>query len=173
MIASFLHRVLPSENPKIAKLNNERNQLKKDWNSLELAHDSLFIEGLISKEDYFIIKRANKKSRINTFREISKKRKIITHEFSFNGRSSMRYVVMDIWYISYVFLLVSCFLAIKDERLKMAGLLKWYEPFGSISFIAVSLFWLYHSIFMVKVDFQFTTYIFYLIIVLVVLSYFI
>lgn len=172
IIATFLHRALPSKNPKITELNKERSKLRKDWNEIELKHDSLLANDLISKNDYLRIKKENKKSRFVSFTEIAKKRKIIANKFSFNGRSSKHYWMWIFGFSLFTFI-VSCFLAIKDAKLNNEGLLKWYEPYASISFITISLFWLYHAVFMTKLDFIFTTYICFLMIVLFILSYFI
>ena len=169
--ASFLHRALDSENPKIALLNQERADLKVFWNKKEEKNDVLFKKDLISKEIFFKTKKQNEIDRIKDFKQISKKRKELAIDFSFNGRSSMHYWlwVFGVFLTTFI---ISCYLANKDSRLKKAGVLKWYEPFFSISFISVSLFWLYHTIFMINIDFKFTTYVSYLAIIIFPLSYF-
>ncbi|CAL2095920.1 conserved membrane protein of unknown function [Tenacibaculum sp. 190524A02b] len=172
--ASFPHKFFTptSKNPKIYKLNKERATLKQFWNHKEYVHDSLFKNNLITKEAYFSIKATNEKARITAFREISKKRKLYTHEFAFNGRGSLNYWL---WLFGVLLSLFICasFLAIKDARLKRAGLLKWYEPHASMGFILVSLFWLYHAIFKTSNDFSLSIYTLYILAVLVPLSYFI
>lgn len=172
--ATFPHKLFKpaKDNPKITELNLERNELKKYWNSIELKHDSLFMKNLISKEEYFNTKKLNEISRINSFKEISKKRKTIAHEYSFNGRSSLSYWL---WLFGIVlsFFICTCFLAIKDARLKKAGLLKWYEPTASISFIFVALFWMYHTIFKTSLDFNLSQYTLYLLFLLIPISYFV
>ncbi len=170
--ASFPHRLLSPKNPEIAKLNKERAQLKKNWNLIESKHDSLLAINTISIADYLKIKSENSAMRIKDFRGISKKRRELVNNFSFNGRSSLHFWL---WVLGIFISLLICsfFLAIKDIRLKKAGLLKWYEPPASISFIAVSLFWLYHTIFQRTKDFELSIYTLYLVLVLIPLSYFI
>ncbi|WP_299134626.1 hypothetical protein [uncultured Tenacibaculum sp.] len=172
--ASFTHKLfLPAgENPKILQLNKERSLLKKSWNSKEKNHDSLFINNLISKNEYFQIKTSNKKQRILDFRNIGKKRREYAIEYSFNGRNSFHYWLW-VFGISLTLFIVSCFLAFKDARLHKEGLLKWYEPKAVISFIAISLFWLFHAVFKTSYDFELSTYLFFLLAVIFPLSYFI
>jgi len=163
---------MPNKNPEIATINSDRSKLKDSWNKKERDHDSIFQNNLISKQEYFRIKAENKKKRIADFRQISKRRKISAIGFSFNGRSNSNF-----WFWVFgthlTLLIVSCYLAIKDNRLKKVGLLKWYEPHAAICFIAVSLFWMYHTIFMTSRDFSVSIYTLYLVLVIIPLSYFI
>lgn len=172
--ASFSHSFFTpfKENPASLELNKERSQLKKEWNKKETSHDSVFKNNLISKNDYFLIKNRNEKERKADFIAISKRRKKIGIEFSFNGRNSLHYWLKSFGF-SLTFFIVSCFLAFKDAILYRKGLLKWYEPKAAISFIAISLFWLYHSIFMTARDYFNITYLLVLLGVMFPLSYFI
>ncbi|CAL2095806.1 conserved membrane protein of unknown function [Tenacibaculum sp. 190524A02b] len=172
--ASFPHRLFTPaiKNPEIYKLNKERDELKKKWNRVELEHDNLFKSNQITKEEYFFIKAYNEKERKSGFRKISKKRKEIANSFSFNGRNSLNHWLWVFGILMTLFV-SSCFLAVKDARLKKAGLLKWYEPHASIGFITVSLFWLYHTVFNVTKDFPISVYTLYLLAVLLPISYFI
>ncbi|CAM1344634.1 DUF805 domain-containing protein [Tenacibaculum amylolyticum] len=171
--ASFAHRLFTKaeENPLIIQLNKKRSQLKKNWEEKELTHDNLFKNNSISKEKYFKIKEYNKKQRISDFKKISKERKALAHDFSFNGRNSKHY-----WFWVFgVFLLmfiITIFSSLKDYRLYKAGLLKWYEPYSSIVFILISLFWLYHTIFKKNYDFSIDFYLVSLVVILIPLSYF-
>ncbi len=170
--ATFFHRGWSEENPKIKKLNKERTVLKNYWNKRETKHDSLFINDLISKETYFKIKIENEVKRKSDFKKISSKRKVIAHNFSFKGRTSFSYWLW-IFGIFLTQFIISCFLILKDNRLRAVGLLKWYEPYASISFIMVSLFWLYHTLFRTSKDFEFTFYTYVLVIILIPTSYFV
>ncbi|WP_272151852.1 hypothetical protein [Tenacibaculum aiptasiae] len=145
--------------------------MKKEWNLKEFKHDSLLKNNLITKEEYFVIKEKNEKARIVDFRAISKKRKMIANNLSFNGRESFHYWI---WIFGIFFTLFVCasFLAIKDNRLKKVGLLKWYEPHAAIGFILVSLFWIYHTIFKTTKDFELNIYTLFLVSVLFPFSYF-
>ncbi|CAA0193883.1 hypothetical protein [Tenacibaculum maritimum] len=171
--ATFPHRLFlgAPDNPNIIKLNKERASLKRFWTLKEIRHDSLFKNELITKVEYFNIKDINEKKRIADFKEISKKRKSYALSFSFNGRSSKNH-----WFwvfgVLISLLITSCFLAIKDARLKKAGLLKWYEPHASVAFILVSLFWLYHTIFKTSNDFELSIYTLNLLFILIPISYF-
>ncbi|MFL0065545.1 hypothetical protein V2595_07910 [Tenacibaculum maritimum] len=171
--ATFPHRLFlgASDNPNIIKLDKERASLKEYWNLKEIRHDSLFKNNLITKVEYFNTKDINKKKRIADFKGISKKRKAYALSFSFNGRSSKNH-----WFwvfgVLISLLISSCFLAIKDARLKKAGLLKWYEPHASVAFILVSLFWLYHTIFKTSNDFELSIYTLNLLFILIPISYF-
>ena len=170
--ASFWHKPIPNKNPIDKIITKDRSALKKYWNAKEAAHDSLHENGLISKAEYFRIKRENEKERVSDFKGISKRRKIAALDFSFNGRSNANFW----WWVfgtHLTLLIVSCYLAIKDNRLKKVGLLKWYEPHAAISFIAVSLFWMYHTIFMTSKDFPLSIYTLYLVLVVIPVSYFI
>lgn len=169
--ASFLHRVFPSKNPKITELTNERASLKIFWNNKEADLDESFKEDKLSKKDYFIQKNINEKSRIAAFGEIAKKRSKYAKDFSFNGRSSLHYWLW-VFGLCITFFIVACYLANKDARLKKAGLLQWYEPWAGILFISVSLFWVYHTLFMRHMDFESETYIVVLFVILVPFSYF-
>lgn len=172
--ATFPHRLFkPSyENKDFVSLSKERAELKVFWNQKEKAHDSLLINNIITKSQYFSVKEINEEKRKSDFRNIAKKRKILALNYSFNGRESFHYWVW-IFGIFITLLICSCYLAIKDSRLKKAGLLKWYEPHASVAFILVSLFWMYHTIFKTSKDFELTIYTLYLVSILVPLSYFI
>jgi hypothetical protein len=172
--ASFTHgfATKADDNPELLNLSKERSILKKKWMKIEFEHDSLFKNNLILKAQYFKIKDINESKRIMDFRLISKKRRSITHAFSFNGRNSFHYW-LKVFGMSLTFFIVACYLAFKDALLHKKGLLKWYESKASISFIAVSLFWLYHSIFMTIKDFDNTTYILFILGVSFPLAYFI
>jgi len=170
--ASFLHKPLPAKDSRKNELSSERSALKKNWNLIEYNHDRLLEKGLVSTIKYLKIKDENEVNRKAGFQKITAKRKFLAYDFSFNGRPSKNH-----WFwmlgIFTTLLICSSYLAVKDARLQKAGLLKWYEPIASISFIAVSLFWLYHTIFQTTRDFEVTTYTLYLVLVLIPLSYFI
>jgi len=170
--ASFLHRPLPSKDVRKTELNKERGALKKNWNIVEFNHDKLLANGEISIQEYLKIKKENEVGRIANFKEITKRRKVLAYNFSFNGRPSKNHFFWMLGIFTTLFI-CSCYLAIKDARLHKAGILKWYEPIASISFIAVSLFWLYHTIFQTTRDFKLSTYTLYLVLILIPLSYFI
>lgn len=171
--ASFSHRFFTpaKENPLIIELNQKRSQLKKDWKKKEIAHDNLFKNNLISKDEYFKIKEYNKKQRIIDFKNISEERKTLSHNFGFNGRNSKHYWLWAFGIFLLMFI-ISIFSSLKDYRLHKAGLLKWYEPYANIVFILISLFWLYHTIFKKNYDFSIDFYFVSLIIALTPLSYF-
>ncbi len=173
IVASFTHRLfLPADNnPKIIALNEEKKLLEEKWDKKEFLNDSLFKNNSITKEEYFIIKDLNKKVKSADFRRINNKRKTYVEDFSFNGRSSLHYWL---WVFgSFISLLIcSCYLALKDAKLKSAGLLKWYEPYAGIGFISVSLFWLYHTIFNSTGYFGYSLYILF-VVLFIPLSYFV
>jgi len=170
--ASFVHKGFPAKDPLKKELTKERGRLKESWNLKEQKHDELLLSGKITRAEYKVIKDQNELDRIHDFKDVASRRKVIAKDFSFNGRISKNF-----WFwmlgIFTTMLICSSYLAIKDARLKKAGILKWYEPIASISFIAVSLFWLYHTIFQTTRDFKLSTYTLYLVLVLVPLSYFI
>jgi len=170
--ASFWHRPLPAKDARKIALNKERSALKKHWNLVEFNHDRLLANGEISIIDYLKIKEDNEAGRKSGFQGITKRRKTLAYDFSFNGRPSKNHWFWMLGIFTTLFI-CSCYLAIKDARLQKAGILKWYEPIASISFIAVSLFWLYHTIFQTTRDFKLSTYTLYLVLVLIPLSYFI
>jgi len=170
--ATFFHRVFKEENPNMGKLRKEYNTEKKYWQEYELTLDSLAIHKVITLEEFFYRKANYKKSRKLSFDKLRQENEMIKSAFKFNGRSSKHYFF---WLLGIFisFFTVSCMLAVKDARLKRAGLLKWYEPSVSIVFISVSLFWLYHTIFMTERDFEITIYTLFLVCILVPLAYFI
>lgn len=170
--ASFPHRLSPSKNPKILELNNYRDSLKREYSKKEITLDSLLEFGCISTKNYLKNKSKNKNDRAKDMAFVQKRRKFLAHDFSFNGRSSLNFWGW-VFGILITLLICSCFLAIKDARLKRAGLLKWYEPHSAVAFIVVSLFWLYHTIFRYSRQFELSTYLFVLILIIIPLSYFI
>lgn len=157
VMATFFHKVFPSKDVKQRVITKERNELKKYWNKREGTHDSLLKIGAISTSEYLKQKKINELQRIDDFKMIARKRAERAREFGFNGRSSANFWLW-LFGVNLTLLIISCYLAFKDIRLKEAGLLKWYEPAASISYIAVALFWLYHTIFLESRDFQFSTY---------------
>lgn len=170
--ASFFHRPFSDKNPEIKKIDQERALLKKSWNLIEHRHDSLLKNNLISKNEYFRIKQTNEKLRIQSFRTIAKKRAKAHADFSYNGRSSFKYWLF-IFGVFVTLFTSSCFAATKDYRLKQTGLLRWYEPYTSISYISVSLFWICHTLFRTSTDYDLTTYSLIVLITVIPVSYFI
>lgn len=170
--ASFSHRLFPTKDYRKAELLSERAQLKEYWNNKESNHDNLLRNNSISTENYLKVKTINETQRIADFKKIASKRRELAYDFSFNGRTSLSYWL---WMLGVFITLFICssYLALKDARLQKAGILKWYEPFASMSFIAVSLFWLYHTIFQTTKDFKLSTYTLFLVFILIPLSYFI
>ncbi len=170
--ASFFHRPFSDKNPEIKKIDHERALLKKSWNLIEHGHDSLLKYNLISKNEYFKVKQKNEALRIQSFRSIAQKRATAHTKFSYNGRSSFKYWLF-IFGVFLTLFVSSCFAATKDYRLKQAGLLKWYEPYTSISYISVSLFWICHTFFRTSTDYGLTTYSLIVLITAIPVSYFI
>ncbi len=173
VLSSFIHAAFDSanKNPEIILLNKHRKELRSYWEKKEFTHDSLFINKLITKKVYFEIKKQNKIERYNSFLSVSKKRKIIAHDFSFNGRNSLHYWLWVLGVFVSLFV-ISINSSLKDYRLKKAGLLKWYESHVSVAFMFISLFWLYHTIFKKNYDFSLDFYLLILVSVLIPLSYF-
>ncbi|CAM1343851.1 hypothetical protein [Tenacibaculum amylolyticum] len=171
--ASFSHRFFTpaKDNPLILELNKKRSQLKKSWDEKELSLDNLFKNNSLSKEKYFEIKERNKKQRVSDFKNISRERKALAHDFSFNGRNSIHYWLW-VFGVFLLMFIITIFSSLKDYKLHKAGLLKWYEPYANIVFTLISLFWLYHTIFKKNYDFSIDFYLVALLIVLIPLSYF-
>lgn len=169
--ATFFHKIFPTNDIKQNLVTEKRNQLKSNWNTKEAELDDLLKSGNILIIDYLEIKKKNEGNRIADFKEIAKERKKVAVDFSFNGRANANF-----WFWVFgthlTLLIISCYLAVKDIRLKKVGLLKWYEPSASISFIAISLFWIYHTIFLKSRDFQFSTYTTILILIIIPFSIF-
>lgn len=172
--ASLSHKLfLPaSANPEIAILDKKRDSLKDFWNKTEQLHDKSFLNNEMSKKEYFELKLKNEKARIEDFKKIRIQRKRIALNFSFNGRNSFHYWLWTFG-VFFTMLIISILLALKDARLKKAGLLKWYEPHATVSFISISLFWLYYTVFQKNYDFSLDVYMVMLFCVLIPLSYFI
>jgi hypothetical protein len=171
LIATFIHKVFPSKDVRQKAITQERTDLKAYWNATEAKHDSLLQVEAISIPEYLKQKQINESQRIADFKALSKKRIATAEDFGFNGRSSANF-----WFWIFgthlMLLIISCYSAFKDIRLKQAGLLKWYEPVATISYIAVSLFLLYHTIFLESRDFQFSTYTLVLVLVIIPFSIF-
>lgn len=171
--ASFLSKPFPSKDIKQKEITTKRSSLKVTWNKIELNLDRLLLNNLIEKKEYLIVKAKNEKSRVLAFRGISKERRKTAIAFSFLGRSSFSFWLKEIG-ILLCLLTVSIFAINKDRRLKNKGLLKWYEPAAGISFLSVSLFWLYYMLFQTQRDFDLSTYTFYLLLVTIPpLAYFV